>query len=256
MSLTKRIKDSIAYRLGYIPKGEKPVKIFSQKHDLISTFFNCVKDSGLEVNLVLDIGANRGGWTKDVLEIFPEAEYHLFEPQYWLLNENLVKDHPNVSVHKFAVSAEPGKTAFTIHPERDDSSTLCITHEQANEKGWKQMEIDVTTIDHFISENKLEAPEIIKVDAEGNDLNVIRGGKRILGKTEIILIEASVVSPAFENTLTKVNETMELNGYKLFDITDLNRPFKRRILWLTELAYIKKGGTIDRFYSNIDNINI
>jgi hypothetical protein len=40
---------------------------------------------------------------------------------------------------------------------------------------------------------------------------------------------------------------MDDKGYTLFEITDLNRPFKPNVLWLTELAFIKKGGIIDRY---------
>jgi hypothetical protein len=33
-------------------------------------------------------------------------------------------------------------------------------------------------------------------------------------------------------------------GYKLFEITDLNRPFENKVLWLVELMFIKKAGVL------------
>lgn len=253
MKLIKRISDSIAYRLGYEPIKVNVVPKTNSKKTLILTFFNLIAESGLEVKLILDIGANRGGWSKDVSEIFPKAQYHLFEPQEWLLEENLVKDLPNFRVHCQAVSAKPGKMSFTLNPIRDDSSTLRFTQEEAIAKGWEQIDVEVTTVDIFLKENELNVPQILKIDAEGNDLDVLEGAKNILGKTEVILIEAAIVNMNLENTFSRVNNKMEALGYKLFDITDLNRPFQTQVLWLVELAYIKKGGQVDAHYSNYDN---
>jgi hypothetical protein len=36
-------------------------------------------------------------------------------------------------------------------------------------------------------------------------------------------------------------------GYMLFDITDLNRPFKPNVLWLMELVFIRKDGIINNY---------
>jgi hypothetical protein len=36
-----------------------------------------------------------------------------------------------------------------------------------------------------------------------------------------------------------------MKGYRLFDISDLNRPFQPRVLWLVELVFIKNNGIID-----------
>lgn len=38
---------------------------------------------------------------------------------------------------------------------------------------------------------------------------------------------------------------MDAYGYKLFDITDLNRPWSNNVLWLVELVFVLKNGTID-----------
>lgn len=253
MKLTKRISDSIAFRFGYTPIKKNVLTNTNSKKTLIQTFFQLIAESGLEVNLIIDIGANRGGWSKDVLEIFPRAEFHLFEPQKWLLNETDIKELSNIHIHNLALSNKPGKMAFTINPDRDDSSSLRFTQEEAEIKGWQQIEVDVTTVDQFIVEKKLNFPQILKIDAEGNDLEVLEGAKSILGNTEVILIEAAIVNMNLTNNFTKVNSAMEELGYKLFDFTDLNRPFKTHVLWLAELAYIKKGGHVDSYYSNYDN---
>ena len=59
------------------------------------------------------------------------------------------------------------------------------------------------------------------------------------------MVEAAVVAKVIENSFLRVIEFLDQRGYRLFDITDLNRPFEPRVLWLTELVFIRKGGMID-----------
>jgi hypothetical protein len=40
---------------------------------------------------------------------------------------------------------------------------------------------------------------------------------------------------------------MNEKGYRLFEITDINRPFQLQVLWLAELVFVKKNGIIDSY---------
>ena len=95
-------------------------------------------------------------------------------------------------------------------------------------------------------DSKFGVPDLIKIDAEGLDLDVLRGAKSIFGKTEVILVEASVVNPVFKNDVLAVVAFMRENGYSLFEITDLNRPFEKRVLWLVELLFVRANGPISK----------
>jgi hypothetical protein len=59
------------------------------------------------------------------------------------------------------------------------------------------------------------------------------------------MVEAGVVNKGFDNSFLNIINFMDQKGYRLFEITDLNRPFSMQVLWLVELVFIKKGGYID-----------
>ncbi|MBC8032648.1 MAG: FkbM family methyltransferase, partial [Chitinophagaceae bacterium] len=80
---------------------------------------------------------------------------------------------------------------------------------------------------------------------EGIDLEVLKGASDYFGKTEIFLVEATVVSKHSKNDVVTVINYMKENGYKLFDITDLNRPFNPKVLWLIEMVFIRENGLLD-----------
>ena len=68
-----------------------------------------------------------------------------------------------------------------------------------------------------------------------------------MAKTEFFLVEAAMFCKEFDNNLLKMVDYMDKKGYSLFEITDLNRPFQPQVLWLVELAFIKKEGIIDSY---------
>jgi hypothetical protein len=120
-----------------------------------------------------------------------------------------------------------------------------MSEEEARSMGLKQVTVEVNTIDNIVANSSYGIPDLIKIDAEGLDLEVLRGAKSVLGKTEVILVEAAVVNPVFKNDVLALTAFMREHGYKIFDITDLNRPFKKRVLWLVELMFVKEKGIVD-----------
>ncbi len=171
----------------------------------------------------------------------------MLEPQNWLKEHviDLLESNPKIKFYAVGAGSQSQRLKFTIAGRDDSSSFIYFTEEQAKNAGYKQIDVDVITLNEFISQNNLNHPDIIKIDAEGFDLEVLKGASNFLGKTEIFMVEAGVVAKHIENSFSRVVEFMDLNGYKLFDITDLNRPFKPSVLWLTELVFIKKNGLID-----------
>ena len=59
------------------------------------------------------------------------------------------------------------------------------------------------------------------------------------------MVEAGIVNKIFINSFLNVINFMDVNGYRLFDITDLNRPFDVKVLWLVELVFVRKNGVLD-----------
>ena len=214
-------------------------------HYWVANVFNMAKKVGLEPKLIFDIGANHGNWTREVMPVFPNSHFLMVEPQKWL-EENFsdLTAKANTTFYPLGAGSENGSFMFTI-VDRDDSCSFRYSEEEAMQKGFKQVEIPVKTINQMVKDLDKGIPEIIKIDAEGLDLNVIEGGTDVLGKTELIFVEAGVLNKSFDNSVINTINKMDKAGYTLFDITSLNTQFKLKNLWLVELAFVKKGGLLD-----------
>ncbi len=243
----------ILSKFGYERKTEINNPLPKGKNLLLQTLFTNVKKMGFTPKHIIDVGANRGTWTREVLNYFPDAYFTLIEPQEWLKPsfQDLLDSNSKISFYAVGAGSKKGTFNFTI-VDRDDSCSFRYTMDEAKKMGYKQVAIPIITLNDLVKFNNLPIPDVIKIDAEGLDLEVLKGASELFGKTEIFMVEAGVVIKEFDNTFLKMINFMDENDYKLFEITDLNRPFSLDVLWLVELAFIKKNGIIDSYQITIE----
>lgn len=198
--------------------------------------------------LIVDVGANHGEWTRIVRGFFPAARFVMVEPQVRLksFSKDLLQDS-RVRWIAAGASDQSGVLYLTV-PEHDHSASFTPTSEEAASSGHVRIEVPVVTLD-WIAEEESSVPSIVKIDAEGFDLRVLRGGMSLFGKTEVFLVECLVTAPGSrnpegENTLQAVCAFMAEAGYRVFDITDLNRSPKHGVLWLCEVVFVRRDSAV------------
>jgi FkbM family methyltransferase len=224
--------------------GRKRMVQKNNSHAATDPFFERLNKLGFSPMHVVDVGANRGNWTRTAMKYFPNARYSMFEPQEKMRAEvaDLVES-TNVEFHCMGAGPVSSTMKLTQH-EWDDSHTFALTSQQAEDLGYPQTEVPVVALDDFFKERGLPKIDILKIDAEGWDLEVLKGAAKTAIEADVVLMEASVLNPVFTNTVDAVVGAMSQLGFVLFDITDLNRTIKDGALWLVELAFVKKNGAL------------
>jgi len=237
----------IAIRTGYQKIIESKASVSEGSKDfLLNNFYDSLRYIGLPVKHIVDIGANHGTWTRKALQYFPDAYFTLLEPQNWLQEhiKDLLDSNNKIRFHGVGAGEKEGSFKFTI-VDRDDSCSFRYTEEEASQNGYRQIEIPVVTLNGLLKNSTVPIPDIIKIDAEGLDMDVIKGASDYFGKTEIFMVEAGVMASELPNSVLSIANYMDSIGYKLYDITDLNRTVKHNALWLVELVFVMKNGIID-----------
>lgn len=243
--ILKKILSRYAGGLGYIEFVPVSQAEYG-KNKLLENFFSILKQVNFDPVHIVDIGANHGTWTRETLKYFPDAYYTLLEPQAQMQAsiKDIITVNPRVKFFGVGAGKTAGSFKFTI-ADRDDSCSFSYSEEEASKLGFQQIDIPVVTLNDFLADKDLPQPGIIKIDAEGLDLDVLEGANKFFGKTEIFMVEASVAVKSFENSVLKMITFMDKQGYRFFDVTDLNRTVKHGALWLMEIVFVKKGGLID-----------
>lgn len=132
-----------------------------------------------------DIGANKGVYEYVISQIIPEKLIYAFEP-IPQLNGALKKMFPDVNVSSYAMSDSVQQLEFKI-PYLNGArmwtrATLKTEFKENDETNFDLIKVQTYTLDRFVIENKLEHISLIKIDVEGNELAVLKGGEETLKK--------------------------------------------------------------------------
>lgn len=124
-----------------------------------------------------DVGANLGLWTAALLDaadqLSRELRVDLFEPSpaAATATERRFADRGNVQVHRLALSATGGTMPFEMPDPQAGTSTLALT----GRPGAEVIDVEVKTGAAMAEELGIGHIHLLKIDAEGHDLEVLQG---------------------------------------------------------------------------------
>lgn len=175
----------------------------------------------------IDIGANEGFYTVFAAHhVSPRGLVMAVEPsprEYTRLENNVaINSLSNVRLVKRALGARQGKAVLHVaDPEHNGQNTLG-DFGHAGVTAVDHVEIELVELDSLVVEQELTRVDVIKMDVEGAELEVIKGGLKTLDRYKpILLIEL------FESALQKqgasvhaVVALLKEHGYLFYEFSE------------------------------------
>lgn len=178
---------------------------------------------------VIDIGAHKAGYLYWMLKMAGDSGMAVaFEPQLILYNYILrLKKYfgwHNVTIERIAISDFNGETNLFIPANKvKKHSSPEATLVESNRFSIEKTElVETQTLDHYCHTNMIK-PDFIKIDVEGNELNVLKGGLEILTECKPkILVEIEARHAGKEKVLETFKFLQSL-GYSAYFILGSTR---------------------------------
>ncbi|MFZ5426885.1 MAG: FkbM family methyltransferase [Thermodesulfobacteriota bacterium] len=182
-------------------------------------FLRLADAAGPGVRLVVDGGANKGRTVQRLLGLFPGAVVAAYEPQPRLARKLAKRfaNSPAVRVRMAGLGAAPGKLMLNVLESHTCSSFLApeaIREKHAGKPmGVAQVvEVEVVRLDADLE----RAPEVIKLDLQGYELEALQGAEGMLGGVKAVLCEVSFrMMYAGQPLCREVANWMEARGFRL-----------------------------------------
>ena len=155
-------------------------------------------------NILIDIGAYKGLFSKTANSFFPFERTICFEPNKLLID--VIKknnSNSNVIIENIALSDKEGTATFHLHQDSSMNSIVESNIEVLNaEFPWDNPDlldknlVPTNTLDNYMKNLDTENYSLfIKIDTQGNELNVLKHSIQTLKLTKVLLIEFMFLSP-------------------------------------------------------------
>jgi FkbM family methyltransferase len=177
------------------------------------------------ITTVIDVGANEGQY-RDFLRynLDFEGRIHSFEPDPDLVAqlEIRARKDPRWTIHPFALGSAPGRLTLNIFEARGLNSFKAPTNFACyglNERQRPSREVDVKTLDSVAAEWPELVRTFVKIDTQGFDVEVFKGGARCFATIPALQTEINMF-PMYED-VPDFYSALEVFAAKGFALSDL-----------------------------------
>jgi FkbM family methyltransferase len=201
-----------------------------------------------EVALVIDVGANVGQFATVARHRWPQARIVSFEPlpQAAQRLRALFARDPGFECHELALTDHAGTEDFHVTGQDDSSSLLPVAPRQVDEFATDDVAVlQVTTarLDDVLPPVGLpDGPILVKLDTQGTELDVLRGGTGVLDRASHLVVEVSFVE-LYEGQASAAEITRHLveHGWDLVATYDVKSSRRTKEPLQADALFARRG---------------
>lgn len=146
---------------------------------------------GFSPRVVYDIGGAVGGWTRQMRQSLPGAEFHIFEPlarhrpDYRAELDALVTSDPRVRLHPIALGEVDDEIEIAMTDDGVGTSVHAVKSVAST-----PVRVSCRRLDGYANLHHLPRPELVKMDTQASEDAIIRGMGSLVDSVQVFIIES------------------------------------------------------------------
>lgn len=217
-----------------------------------STELEFVRKTLVDGDVFFDVGANIGMYSLTASHLVGvSGRVHAFEPldnAFDILQMNLQLNHSsNVSANCVAVSDIAGVAELQVNQE----SALTSIGKTNRGKVVQTKTVPLVTLDEYADETNIQQLDFLKIDVEGYEGHVLRGGEGLIRRSKDLIILCELSEKNYQPLNLSVNEVLEwirARGYEIWEVFEDGRPImllaERRVHYgINNFIFVHPGST-------------
>ena len=200
----KNILRNAAYRLGLDVRRAQPVPPSGSVPSFTDPFHEQARLlKGTTRPIIFDVGAHIGQTALKYKSLFPRASVYSFEPfgDSFTQLTTAVKDLEHVYPVRSALGRSVAEVALNVN--RSTATSSLLPTDPRSSETWNETDVtdtvakvrvSVGTVDSFLAEHpEIPKIDILKIDAQGSEMDILIGAERILSNRAIRLAYIEVI---------------------------------------------------------------
>ncbi len=200
-----------------------------------------LKNNNFHIQTVIDVGVAHG--TPAFYTSLPNAKFYLVEPvpECKPLLQKLEKTI-GATYFNVAAGSKDGEIEFFVHP--DISGSSCYRQWEGESFDGEQVVVPMKRLDSIIPKT-ITRPSLLKIDTQGNELEVISGATGLLNEIDVVIIETSFHE--FRKGAPEIHEIISVMagfGYRCYEILEGHYRAIDNALAQVDIAFVKNDSIL------------
>jgi FkbM family methyltransferase len=179
-----------------------------------------------EKSVIFDVGANIGNYSSSLAEIYTSCFIYAFEPNFKTFNQ-LKKNTENlkriIPINIGLSDKKKEKKIYTYLNELDSEHASLykeVFSDLHKNNKITSLKINLDCLDEFCKNHKIDTIDFLKIDTEGHEMDVLKGGLQMINGGNIKIIqfefnEMNIVSRVFLKDFYQI-----LKAYKIYRLCE------------------------------------
>lgn len=205
-----------------------------------------IRENGFSPFAVVDIGANVGEWSRTASSIFTSSRILMFDgdPDNEPALHNMVRTIGSRSEYFLCLLGSAKKGAVTLY-RPDAGTTGSSVLPELTTFGRETVTLSMDTLDSQTEAVALQPPLLLKLDVQGFEMEVLKGGNRTLSLSEVVIMETSLLpyndgAPSFADVVA----FMEQQGFVAYDFCGQLRRQSDHALFQTDIVFVLRESNL------------